>query len=195
MVVALVLTSLFIGLLSYVIVVLILRRSFYKRFDAPKVTFIGLDNSGKSVLLYMLKDNEIYDMPSTIGFNVENVTLGYNKVVTVYDVGGQRPIRPLWRHYFHSTKLICFVIDGSKPDRFKEALDELIMVDESSDLSKNCKMMVVVNKKDCEGFVPCDQIRGILGLDSFKRKWATMNLCAIDTDSVDQLRQWLYNHI
>ena len=38
----------------------------------------------------------------TIGFNVE--TVEYKNIsFTVWDVGGQDKIRPLWRHYFQVT--------------------------------------------------------------------------------------------
>ena len=40
---------------------------------------------------------------STIGFNVE--TVEYKNIsFTVWDVGGQDKIRPLWRHYFQNTQ-------------------------------------------------------------------------------------------
>ena len=38
----------------------------------------------------------------TIGFNVEKVQYK-NVVFTVWDVGGQEKLRPLWRHYFNNT--------------------------------------------------------------------------------------------
>jgi GTPase SAR1 family protein len=39
----------------------------------------------------------------TIGFNVE--TVEYKNIsFTVWDVGGQDKIRPLWRHYFQNTQ-------------------------------------------------------------------------------------------
>lgn len=40
------------------------------------------------------------------GFNVE--TVEYKNIsFTVWDVGGQDKIRPLWRHYFQNTH-VCF---------------------------------------------------------------------------------------
>ena len=40
----------------------------------------------------------------TIGFNVE--TVEYKNIsFTVWDVGGQDKIRPLWRHYFQVESL------------------------------------------------------------------------------------------
>lgn len=39
----------------------------------------------------------------SLGFNVE--TVEYKGIVfTVWDVGGQDKIRPLWRHYFQNTQ-------------------------------------------------------------------------------------------
>ena len=61
--------------------------------------FAGLDAAGKTTILYKLKLGEIVTTIPTIGFNVE--TVEYKNIsFTVWDVGGQDKIRPLWRHYF-----------------------------------------------------------------------------------------------
>lgn len=39
------------------------------------------------------------------GFNVETVEYK-NICFTVWDVGGQDKIRPLWRHYFQNTQVL-----------------------------------------------------------------------------------------
>lgn len=44
-----------------------------------------------------------------IGFNVE--TVEYKNIsFTVWDVGGQDKIRPLWRHYFQNTQGDCCLL-------------------------------------------------------------------------------------
>lgn len=44
------------------------------------------------------------------GFNVETVEYK-NICFTVWDVGGQDKIRPLWRHYFQNTQVWnCFLL-------------------------------------------------------------------------------------
>ena len=49
-------------------------------------------------------------MPFISGFNVE--TVEYKNIsFTVWDVGGQDKIRPLWRHYFQNTQGIVAIID------------------------------------------------------------------------------------
>lgn len=60
----------------------------------------------------------------TIGFNVE--TVDYKNICfTVWDVGGQDKIRPLWRHYFQNTQGLIFVVDSNDRERIAEAQDEL----------------------------------------------------------------------
>ena len=58
------------------------------------------------------------------GFNVE--TVEYKNIsFTVWDVGGQDKIRPLWRHYFQNTQGLIFVVDSNDRERIAEAQDEL----------------------------------------------------------------------
>ena len=41
-----------------------------------------------------------------VGFNVESVEYK-NVKFTIWDVGGQQKIRPLWKHYFFNTQGIA----------------------------------------------------------------------------------------
>ena len=85
---------------------------------------VGLDAAGKTTILYKLKLGEIVTTIPTIGFNVETVEYK-NICFTVWDVGGQDKIRPLWRHYFQNTQGLIFVIDSNDRERITEAQDEL----------------------------------------------------------------------
>jgi len=52
----------------------------------------------------------------SLGFNVE--TVEYKNIsFTVWDVGGQDKIRPLWRHYYQNTQGLIFVVDSNDRDR------------------------------------------------------------------------------
>lgn len=79
-----------------------------------------MDAAGKTTVLYKLKLGELVTTIPTIGlclhtralsfaagFNVE--TVDYKNIsFTVWDVGGQTKIRPLWKHYFLNTDaVIC----------------------------------------------------------------------------------------
>merc|ERR1712126_464283 len=74
-----------------------------------RILMVGLDAAGKTTILYKLKLGEIVTTIPTIGFNVE--TVEYKNIsFTVWDVGGQDKIRPLWRHYFQNTDGLIFVV-------------------------------------------------------------------------------------
>jgi len=48
-------------------------------------------------------------------------TVEYKNIAfTVWDVGGQDKIRPLWRHYYQNTQGIIFVVDSNDRDRVGE---------------------------------------------------------------------------
>lgn len=76
-----------------------------------RILMVGLDNAGKTTILYKLKIGEVVTTIPTIGFNVENVEYK-NLKFTVWDVGGQQTIRQLWKHYYSNTDGIIFVIDS-----------------------------------------------------------------------------------
>lgn len=68
---------------------------------------VGLDAAGKTTILYKLKLGEVVTTIPTIGFNVE--TVEYKNIsFTVWDVGGQDKIRPLWRHYYTNTQVTFY---------------------------------------------------------------------------------------
>ena len=55
----------------------------------------------------------------TIGFNVE--TVEYKNIsFTVWDVGGQDNIRPLWRHYYVGTQGLIYVVDSNDRERTRK---------------------------------------------------------------------------
>ena len=80
------------------------------------------------------------------GFNVE--TVEYKNIsFTVWDVGGQDKIRPLWRHYFQNTQGLIFVVDSNDRDRAGEARDELHRMLKEDELH-DAVLLVFANKQD-----------------------------------------------
>ena len=87
-----------------------------------RVIFLGADASGKTTLLYKLKLNEIVMPLPTIGFNVEEIEYKDRKML-IWDIGGGEKVRPLWYHYFNSTKCIVFFMNISDKERFDYFID------------------------------------------------------------------------
>ncbi len=61
-----------------------------------RLIIIGLDNAGKTTILYKLHKDEVIQAVPTVGFNVESVTYK-NLKFQVWDLGGQTSLRPYWR--------------------------------------------------------------------------------------------------
>lgn len=91
------------------------------------------------------------------GFNVE--TVEYKNIqFTVWDVGGQDKIRPLWRHYFQNTQGIIFVVDSNDRDRIVEAREELQRMLNEDEL-RDAILLVFANKQDLPVSYPCSSRR------------------------------------
>ena len=78
-----------------------------------RTVMIGDESVGKTTILYKLRLGEIVTTIPTVGFNVE--TIKYKKKeFTVWDLGGQDQLKPLWRHYAGSTQVVIYVLDATK---------------------------------------------------------------------------------
>ena len=89
-----------------------------------RILMVGLDAAGKTTILYKLKLGEVVTTIPTIGFNVERVEYR-NISFTVWDVGGQDKIRPLWRYYYENIQGLIFVVDSNDRERIDDAREEL----------------------------------------------------------------------
>lgn len=120
--------------------------------DEVRILMVGLDGAGKTTILYQLKMGEAVKTIPTIGFNVE--TLDFQGLsLTVWDVGGQDKIRVLWKHYYHNTDGLIFVVDSNDRDRMEDAAEELQKLVEEEELLF-CPILVWANKQDLNGALP-----------------------------------------
>ncbi|KAL6056305.1 Arf GTPase arf3 [Balamuthia mandrillaris] len=155
---------------------------------------LGLDNGGKTTILYRLKMGEVVKTTPTIGFNVETVQRK-NVTFSVWDVGGQDQIRGLWRHYFLNTQAVIFVVDSNDGNRIKEARDELWKVLESTELATAC-LLVFANKQDLQNAMNSEQITASLELEKLtSHPWFVQATCATSGEGLDEGFDWLADRI
>lgn len=155
-----------------------------------RILILGLDNAGKTTLLYRLKIGEVVTTIPTIGFNVESVTYK-NLNFNVWDLGGQTSIRPYWRCYYANTAAVVFVIDSTDIDRLETASGELrAMLDEEE--LRDAALLVFANKQDQPGAKGAGEISEALKLGELKdRNWSIMACSAIDGRGVNEGMDWL----
>ena len=142
------------------------------------------------------------------GFNVE--TVEYKNIqFTVWDVGGQDKIRPLWRHYFQNTQGIIFVVDSNDRDRVVEAREELQRMLNEDEL-RDALLLVFANKQDLpvssnrlnitelaltllyQNAMNAAEITDKLGLHSLRqRAWVSLFACLFDVLFSDTYLQYI----
>jgi ADP-ribosylation factor 1/2 len=155
-----------------------------------RILMVGLDAAGKTTILYKLKLGEVVTTIPTIGFNVE--TVEYKNIsFTVWDVGGQDKIRPLWRHYYQNTQGIIFVVDSNDRERAEDAREELHRMLNEPELS-DAVLLVFANKQDLPKAMKPADVAERLGLSALRtRVWHIQGCCATTGDGLYEGLDWL----
>jgi small GTP-binding protein len=155
-----------------------------------RILMVGLDAAGKTTILYKMKLGEVVTTIPTIGFNVE--TVEYKKIsFTVWDVGGQDKIRPLWRHYYHNTNGLIFVVDSNDRDRIEEARDELQRMLGEHEM-RQAVLLVFANKQDLPNALPPSSMSEELKLNGLRsRQWFIQPACGTTGDGLYEGLEWL----
>merc|ERR1712083_1227880 len=134
-----------------------------------RILMLGLDAAGKTTIIYKLQLGETLSTIPTIGFNVE--TVEYKSIkFTMWDVGGQDKIRPLWRHYYIGTDALIWVVDSTDTMRIEESKEEMLDVLSNEELA-NAKVLVYANKQDLQTSMSVQDIAGRLELHKLKNDW------------------------
>ncbi|XP_071816412.1 ADP-ribosylation factor 4-like [Apostichopus japonicus] len=170
---------------------------FHKLFGkkSVRILMVGLDAAGKTTILYKLKLGDVVTTIPTIGFNVE--TVEYENIsFTVWDVGGQDKIRPLWRHYFQNTQALIFVVDSNDRERIGEATEELEKMMQEDEL-KDSIILVFANKQDLPNAMSASEITEKLGLTriSKNKPWFVQTAIATEGKGLYEGLDWLSNEI
>jgi len=164
------------------------------------IVMVGLDSAGKTTALYRLKLDSYLNTVPTIGFNCERVrgSKGKSKGVnfTVWDVGGQEKLRPLWKSYTRHTDGIIFVLDSLDEERFEEAKVELSRTVRTND-NLGVPVILLANKQDLPGAKEPHEIETILQLREMLHNtlYHVQPACAITGEGLDEGIEALYEMI
>jgi len=100
------------------------------------VTIVGLDYSGKTTLLYLLKLGQIVPTTSSFGFNVETVDIPISSSkrfrMTGWDIGtgcgGLQYLYGTVRFYLEMSSALVWVVDSCDRNRLPESINSLSRV-------------------------------------------------------------------
>lgn len=137
-----------------------------------RLLMVGLDNAGKTTAVRRLKASGAADAAAaqllldgispTLGFSICSLSRRGRKL-NVWDVGGQRSLRPYWRNYFERTDGVVWVVDSSDLARLRDAAAELRALLGEERLA-GATLLVLANKQDVEGALGLEEISRALGL-------------------------------
>lgn len=130
-----------------------------------KIIILGIQNAGKTTILYRLSLGQLVKTTPTIGSNVEEIS--YNNVkFQAWDLGGQESTRSVWDVYFINTDAIIYVID-SQDENFEESKSQFYKLLSNESL-KNAVILIFANKQDLKGAKNVSEVAQIYGLDTIK---------------------------
>merc|ERR1711970_466588 len=159
-----------------------------------RILVLGLDNAGKTTILYRLQVGEVVSTIPTIGFNVE--TVQYKNIkFQVWDLGGQTSIRPYWRCYYSNTDAIIYVVDSVDKERIGISKSELVSMLEEEELRKAI-LLVFANKQDLPGSLDAPKIAEALELHKIKsRTWTIFKTSAMKGEGLFEGLDWLAENL
>ncbi|XP_047739175.1 ADP-ribosylation factor-like protein 3 [Hyalella azteca] len=133
-----------------------------------RLLLLGLDNAGKTTLLKTLAAEDPTHITPTQGFNIKSVSCEGFKL-HVWDIGGQRKIRPYWRNYFENTDVLLYVIDSADRKRMEETGFELAEI-LGEDKLAGVPALVLANKQDLFNAAPASEIADNLQLHTIRNR-------------------------
>jgi len=158
---------------------LTLLRNLKKDDQEMRILMLGLDNSGKTTALKQLAGEDIQSITPTQGFNIKSVQT-QNFKLNVWDIGGQKHIRPYWKNYYANTDGIIYMVDSADKRRTDEAAEELEGLLKEEALI-GVPTLVFANKQDLLGAMTAAEIMQELDMTQYKDRWVHVEGCSAKT--------------
>lgn len=172
----------------------LIRKMKQKSKKELRILLLGLDNAGKTTILKSLASEDISHITPTQGFNIKSVQ-SQGILLNVWDIGGQKTIRPYWRNYFENTDILIYVIDSADRQRFEEAGLQLAELLDEEKLA-GTPVLVFANKQDLMNAASSAEMMEDMNLNSIKdRPWQIQPCSAVTGEGLSNGMDWIRKNI
>ena len=155
-----------------------------------KIIIIGMNNAGKTTILYKLALDEVIITEATIGSNVEEVH-HKNIKLQVWDLGGQENLRSAWDAYYQSTDAIIYVIDSADDSLIHDSKAEFANMMNNNEL-KDAVILIFANKSDMPNARNVQELTELYAFDEVEtHEWKIQPCCALTGEGLDDGLDWL----
>ena len=168
-----------------------------KEKEEYKVVMFGLDNSGKTTILYLLNLGEELCTLPTLGYNVESINnKNWEKCIRIWDCGGQKKFRKLWGKFLNDIHGIIWVYDLSNNETNEESQNKLKNLLDNPEINPNKPLLIYANKSDLNE--NANKIENFInGIQDYlvNRPYFIKECNKTDLESYKEGLDWLYNNI
>ena len=163
---------------------------FTKSSNNFRVIILGMQNAGKTTILYRLSLGQLVKTTPTIGSNVEELT--YNNVkFQAWDLGGQESTRSVWDVYYMNTDAIVYVIDSIDDEYYEESKIQFHKMLNNPAL-KNATILIFANKQDLPGAKTVNKLIEDYEFDKIKSHiWHIQSCSALKGEGLVTGIKWL----
>jgi len=167
---------------------------FTKNKNNFKIIILGMQNAGKTTILYRLSLGQFVKTTPTIGSNVEE--LNYNNIkIQAWDLGGQESTRSVWDVYYMNTDGVVYVVDSHDDESFEESKAEFYKALKHPNL-RNAVILILANKQDLPGSKTIEKLIEDYEFNKIKNHiWYIQPCSALKGDGLDNGIKWLSDQL
>lgn len=157
-----------------------------------RVLVLGLDNAGKTTVVKALLDQDTSSISPTMGFTIHSLDLR-GHMLDIWDVGGQKSLRPFWQNYFDKTDFLVWVLDASTFDERLDAVKQELHTTLNEDRLLGASLVLLINKIDLVPNKNVENIVAALNLDTLGNHHIKIVPCSAlqDSEPIKQAFDWI----
>ncbi|CAK90376.1 unnamed protein product (macronuclear) [Paramecium tetraurelia] len=153
---------------------------------------VGLDNAGKTTILYQLQRNKVETLYPKIGFYLEKIQYKQFEIFS-WDIGGSDPRMQIYNPNGFTYNGIIFVVDFNDKERIECSATEFHRL-LSMENFKELPILILANKKDLIK-VNIQEMTRELMLEKLSNIFHIQPCCAVKGEGLEDGLKWMQKQL